>query len=588
MTARLQRIGLGTLAFGLALVFFGMRAAPGLTFEDSGELAAAAASFGVPHPPGYPLLMIVGGLLAKVGALVGLGAATVLVWVSVVCGAVTVGCVTRFVAGPHGERPVAGLVAGGLLLLAPTFAAQAVVVEVYALSTALSAALLLAASAGRARVCGLLFGLGLAAHPAGLFNLPLLVFGLVRAGKLSTTLPRATIGVLLGLLPYVYVPLAASRGPAVNWGGVHDLGSLLDHLLRRQFGVTPTRDFTAQATFLGEHLVGQWPLVIVATLIGVALVRTKTDDEVEGAGLDAAVARYTRMPLVFTTLLVTAGGLFWAQHWPVTEEITRVRLAGSFAPVVLWMAAFVGLGLARIEGRFSAGGRTGYRLPMLLVLLFLASFHPAPDYSSVAPQGSRYTPGRATLASFQAMGDVDEAEAFARFVLEGVPPGSLVVVNRLGYSDILSFPLMYGQVVLGLGPDVVVVNREMLALEWYRKQLVARRAELAAPLERLANTLAAQPTGDPRARRLANVPFLRELVTLFPGEVAFIGRPSARIANGFQLTATDAAWWLTPEGASAPSNDPPAWPFLAKDAYPDPWRAELKSMARERDAFRAQ
>jgi len=68
-----------------------------------------------------------------------------------------------------------------------------------------------------------------------------------------------------------------------------------------------------------------------------------------------------------------------------------------------------------------------------------------------------------------------------------------------------------------------------------------------------------------------------------------IGRPSPRIAEGLQLTATDAMWWLAPIGTSAPANtipDAPAAPYLTRDTYPDPWRFELKAMARERDAFR--
>lgn len=589
MTFGDKRIGLGVLAFAMALVFFGLRAAPGVTFEDAGELVAAAASWGVPHPPGYPLLTLLGGLLARVLAPFGVGAAQAMVWLSVVSAAVAVGCVVRFVAGARGERPIAGLLAGGLLCLAPTFAAQAVVVEAYALSAALAAALLLAADRGHVRSAALLFGLGLSAHPAGVLFFPLFLFALLRAGKLRATWPRATVGVVLGLLPYAYVPLAAARGPALNWGGVHDLSSLFDHLLRRQFGVTPVRDIAAQGTFLSEHLFGQWPLIVLVALIGGLLAKgaqAAPDKDQAQPDRHAIPPTFYRVPLVFSTLLVTTVGLFWAQHWPVGEEITRVRLAGSFAPAVLWMAALVGLGLARLEGRLQARAPRSYRLPMLLVGLFLASFHLAPDYTNFGETAPTYQPGRATLAAFQDMSDVVEAEHYARFVLDRLPPESIVIVNRLGYSDVLTFPLLWGQIAQGLAPNVLVINREMLGLEWYRLQLAARRAELAPALDQLAAQLAAAPAGDPRAARLANVPFLRAVVARFPGEVAFIGRPSPRIAQDLQLTATDVAWWLTPAGAAAPTNAEPAWPFLDRASYPDPWRAELKAMARARDAFR--
>ena len=42
-----------------ALVVFLVTLAPGVTLEDAGELATAAHSFGVPHPPGYPVWTLV-------------------------------------------------------------------------------------------------------------------------------------------------------------------------------------------------------------------------------------------------------------------------------------------------------------------------------------------------------------------------------------------------------------------------------------------------------------------------------------------------------------------------------------------------
>lgn len=592
-------MGLGVLGFGIAAVFFGLRAAPGLTFEDSGELAAAAVSWGVPHPPGYPLLTMLGGLLMRALAPLGVEPARAMVWLSVVCGALTVGMVVRFVAGRLGERPVAGLLAGGMLCLAPTFAAQALVVEAYALSCAVSAALLLAADRGSARWCGFLFGLGLTAHPAGLLNLPLLVFGLLRTGDWKARWPRTALAMLLGLLPMLFVPLAAAREPAVNWGGIDSFGTLMDHLLRRQFGVTPVRDFMTQGTFLAEHLLGQWPLLIVlAVIVGswkaksAAQPAAKTAPEstqhtAQESDADALPPTFYRVPLVFSTLLVTTLGLFWAQHWPVGEEITRIRLAGSFAPAVLWMAVLVGLGLARFEGQLALRFGRRYRLPLLLIGLLFASLHPAPNYDAIGTPSPTYIPGRATLAAFQDMHAVTEADSYARYTLGAAPAGTLLVINRHGFSDVLHFPLIYGQVALGLSPDVTVINREMLGLEWYRRELSARRADLTAPLERFAATLATLPAdADPRDRRLASVPFLRDLATRFPGQLALIGRPSPRIAEGLQLTATDAMWWLAPVGASAPSNSAPAAPYLTRDTYPDPWRFELKTMARERDTFR--
>ena len=55
---RLAAAGAGVAAFGL----YAASLAPGLTWAhqgaDGGELLAAAAANGVPHPPGYPLYIM--------------------------------------------------------------------------------------------------------------------------------------------------------------------------------------------------------------------------------------------------------------------------------------------------------------------------------------------------------------------------------------------------------------------------------------------------------------------------------------------------------------------------------------------------
>jgi hypothetical protein len=557
------------LAFVVAVLVLCRWMAPGLTFEDAGELAAAASGFGVPHPPGFPLLMLVGGALAKMLAPLGVEPARALVWVSVLSAAACIGLLVRFVSGPKDERPVAGLLVAGMLLASPTFAAQAVVGETYALGAALTAALLVAAERARPAFVGLLFGLAVAAHPASVFLFPLFVFGVLRAGELKRVAGRALLGLGLGLSIYLYVPLAAAREPAVNWGGIDGLGSLVDHLLRRQFSGGPPRDLAMQAAFLAEFLVGQWPLLILVALV--FGLRRKRQPEGE-ALLDP------RLPLVSITLFVTALGLFWAQHWPVEEAIARIRLAGSFTPIVVLTAACVGLLCARIEARLDG------RLPppaLLLGGLALALFHVAPSYGQDPD-----TAPSATLAAFRDMSNITEAEAYARAVLGDSPEDAILVVNRLGYSDVLYFPLLYAQVALSLRPDVLVIDRELLGADWYRRQLAAARPALRPALERLGATYAALPSNaDARQWRLVSVPFLRELASQAPG-IGLIGKPSPRIANGLALSAQPSFWWLAPAGTVAKASTPqtPDWPWLDRTpgAYSDPWRQELVRLASER------
>ena len=67
-----------------SLVIYWLTLAPTVTFVDSGELIAAAATGGVAHPPGFPLYL----LLAKAATLIPAGSiATRIHMFSAVCAA---------------------------------------------------------------------------------------------------------------------------------------------------------------------------------------------------------------------------------------------------------------------------------------------------------------------------------------------------------------------------------------------------------------------------------------------------------------------------------------------------------------------
>lgn len=94
--------------------------------HDSGEIAAGAATLGIVHPPGYPLYLLVGHLLFRLGGIRGL------LLLSSVPAVAALFLLTRL-AVREGSRPAQALAAAFLLGLTPLFLDFSLQIEVYGL-----------------------------------------------------------------------------------------------------------------------------------------------------------------------------------------------------------------------------------------------------------------------------------------------------------------------------------------------------------------------------------------------------------------------------------------------------------------------
>jgi hypothetical protein len=225
--------GVATL---LACLLYTWSAAPGLSWAhqgaDGGELLAAAMTNGVPHPPGYPLYMLllqgwlgVGRWLFPHSNLARLGSL-----LSVTCAALSVG-VTVWVAHHLtlnvGWRWVWALVAGLAWAISPLLWSQALITEVYALHALLISLLgwAVLVRSGRPLWLVLVVACGVAHHLTFVLLLPAVFYylwaqeggGIQRLWRIGGHL---SIGGLLGGLFYLRTPLVASIGvpSPINWG----------------------------------------------------------------------------------------------------------------------------------------------------------------------------------------------------------------------------------------------------------------------------------------------------------------------------------------------------------------------------------
>jgi hypothetical protein len=220
-------------AAGSAFWLYWWSGAPGLSWShygaDGGELLAAAVSNGVPHPPGYPAytLFLQGWLAAGTWLLPDIELARLGNLFSAFCAAFSVGLTVAIARELTQRQGWSGpLIAAALWCLAPLPWSQALITEVYSLHVlavvALGGAVLAKPKHPGWLVAPLAIGVG--NHPTFLLLLPAALYlsWYKRTLPLSRWVAPWVAGLLLGILWYARIPLAAAGTPPVNWGYATD------------------------------------------------------------------------------------------------------------------------------------------------------------------------------------------------------------------------------------------------------------------------------------------------------------------------------------------------------------------------------
>lgn len=456
--ARKIRGQLWGLAAGLlAFLLYARTAAPSLTWAqfgaDGGDLIAAASTWGVPHPSGYPTYCL---LARAFHVLVPLDPpARSYNLFSALCGAISVWLAyhgLRLALAQRGDdaslaRDVSAeaLAATGALAWAtsPLLWSQATISEVYTLHSAFWAGLLYLGLAQhneyrvwRWWALGLLTGLGLGNH----LTLLAILAGLVillwpqRSWRAAGT---SALGALLGLSVYLYIPLAARHLPPVNWGkgdtwaGFRWLvsGELYRGYL---FGLSWSELSNRLAA-----LAALWRQQYTAPGLALALI-----------GLYAWGRKDRR--LLGATL---ASGLI------VACLALGYNTADSFLyllPFFLLSAYWMTQGTLAVAREIFARGQSLARWTSSALLLAIALWSAVQGWPS------------------HNLGQERKALDWWRGVEDTLPPAAILVTRQDRYT----FTARYMQWVEGRRTDVIVIDADLLAHDWYRDQIRQRAPRL--------------------------------------------------------------------------------------------------------------
>lgn len=201
---------------------------------DSGLLAAAAANWGVPHPPGFPTYVLLGHLFALIPM-------STLAWrlglLSVIASVGTIIVIYFFVEKYTNQlrknlgRMSMILAFATILFLAFSYSfwSQAVNVETYALTNFFIIFISYLALEQKPKwwFVGVMLGLGLGLSPTVIVVIPALFY------KSYRQLASYTLYIIAGIVVivlYSYLPLAAVRHPFLNWSDPSTTTRFIKHV----------------------------------------------------------------------------------------------------------------------------------------------------------------------------------------------------------------------------------------------------------------------------------------------------------------------------------------------------------------------
>lgn len=464
-------VGLSASAGVLAAYFLTL--APGVVWAgagiDSGDFAAAVAVGGVPHPTGYPTLMLLGlavraiplgDLALRLNVITALAAAGSLIPLGLL--AVRLRPRSRLpISLPEAASAAAVLILYGL---APLVWSNAIVTEVYALASLLLWSAVYAAVRARihafggsaaprwAFASGMLLGLGMGAHITVALGAPALMAILLR-GRRGSRLGRrpaavAASGLVAGCSVFAYLPVAASLDPPINWGNPTNLDRFWSvvsgEIYRSRLGGGDVGTTAAKAAWLMGEPVRQltWVLLPLLAVGGASLTRRH---------------RWAAMATGWIALSALAVGVLY------NSRDDEAFILPALAVCALWSA----VGVSEV-GRWASTSSGSARR------LFAAAL-PALLITTAVIRGTEVAPE-------VSMRDATHAAAFAFAALAQADPGTVILTQ----DDRATFPLWYEGHAPDRRSDATIIDMRLWQFPWYRESL-GRRFGLptSAPPEQL-------------------------------------------------------------------------------------------------------
>lgn len=435
--------------FCAALALYINGACPHIYVGDSGELVAAAATLGIPHPSGYPLFVLLGHgwilLASALGLIVAPGVTPTatgglpgtVAWgmslFSALFAAGSVALVFGFLRSRVGR--FAALLGAAVLALGPSFWSQANIQRVYSLNAFFVVAVFAAATRWwESRderwllFAAFLAGLGTGNHTFVAVEFAALAVWVVATEPkvLASPLRAAQRGAAclaafcLGLTPYLYLPLRSLQNPRLDWGNPETLENFWKVLARHDFWDRAYMESWADFLPIGMD----WGQSLIVESGGLVL-------------LLPLAFRGWRGPAAFGLLVALANFLALALHGSRSDIFLWHRYYIPSYAMVAILVGFAWPALAQSLRQSSLGKTNAFRATVLVATLLM-----------IPTAGLGLQGWRAFDRSSYRIG-----EDFALAVLESTPDSAHLVAT----DDNVLFALIYLTLVEARRPDVNLI-----------------------------------------------------------------------------------------------------------------------------------
>ncbi len=289
LTPKWRAILLPLFLFVIVVSLYIHHLSPSVYGGDVGDLVTAITVLGVPHPPGYPLYTLLGILFNalpfneppawKIGLISAIAAAGAVVVLYLI--------VTNLL-----KSKLLGIIAALTLGFYYLFWLYAEVAELFALNYLISLTLIYLGILYYTKkkklylyLLSFFLGITLTHHHFSILLFPSI--GIIvlatdwRIIKKPKLLLKCFLLFALGLLPYLYVPLAASDSPPINWNNASTLNNFLHLVLRKDYSINVNTDVDFTMRFLSlkayalDVLFQLTPAVVGLSFLGMVALLLK-------------------------------------------------------------------------------------------------------------------------------------------------------------------------------------------------------------------------------------------------------------------------------------------------------------------------